>query len=159
MGVVAAELMIALIVSFPLRKVFGFKAWRKLHWVSYGTFVLAAAHGIKAGTDTGRRGRMPSTSAHSALVAGADHVARDDRGPDAASRQPAPATGAAADIVTRHRASGRSHRPVALLGVPLVTHDGIVRGTTGTRGHHRCVRRATLPSHGAVRSSSGPRRR
>jgi sulfoxide reductase heme-binding subunit YedZ len=54
MGVVAAELMVALIVSFPLRKVFGFKAWRKLHWVSYGTFVLAAAHGIKAGTDTGR---------------------------------------------------------------------------------------------------------
>jgi sulfoxide reductase heme-binding subunit YedZ len=54
MGVVAAELMVALVVSFPLRKVFGFKAWRKLHWVSYGTFVLAAAHGIKAGTDTGR---------------------------------------------------------------------------------------------------------
>ena len=54
LGVIAAELMVALIVSFPLRKVFGFKAWRKLHWVSYGTFVLAAAHGIKAGTDTGR---------------------------------------------------------------------------------------------------------
>jgi DMSO/TMAO reductase YedYZ heme-binding membrane subunit len=54
LGVISAELMVALIVSFPLRKVFGFKTWRKLHWASYGTFALAATHGITAGTDTGK---------------------------------------------------------------------------------------------------------
>jgi methionine sulfoxide reductase heme-binding subunit len=53
-GVVAAELMLALIVSFPLRKVFGFKTWRKLHWATYLTFALATLHGLKAGTDTGQ---------------------------------------------------------------------------------------------------------
>ena len=54
LGVVAGELMLLIIVSFPLRKIFGFKAWRRLHWATYLLFALATAHGVKAGTDTGR---------------------------------------------------------------------------------------------------------
>lgn len=54
LGVLAAELMVLLIISFPLRRVFGFKAWRRLHWASYATFALGTAHGIMAGTDTGK---------------------------------------------------------------------------------------------------------
>jgi sulfoxide reductase heme-binding subunit YedZ len=52
LGVVAAELAVLLIVSFPLRRVIGQRVWRSLHWASYLTFVLATVHGIMAGTDT-----------------------------------------------------------------------------------------------------------
>ncbi len=52
LGVVAAELAVLLIVSFPLRRVIGGRMWRRLHWVSYLTFALATLHGITAGTDT-----------------------------------------------------------------------------------------------------------
>lgn len=71
LGVVAAELMIALIVSFPLRKVFGFKTWRRLHWATYLTFGLATVHGIMAGTDTGRSWADGIYVAALAAVAGA----------------------------------------------------------------------------------------
>ncbi len=53
LGVIAAELMVLLVVSFSLRKHIGTKAWRKLHYAAYAVFVLATAHGIMAGTDSG----------------------------------------------------------------------------------------------------------
>lgn len=54
LGVVAAELAALVVVSFPLRKRIGFRAWRRLHWATYGVFVAATAHGLAAGTDTTR---------------------------------------------------------------------------------------------------------
>ena len=54
LGVVAGELTLLVIASFPLRRVFGVKVWRRLHWATYLTFALATAHGITTGTDTGR---------------------------------------------------------------------------------------------------------
>lgn len=107
MGVVAAELMIALIVSFPLRKVFGFNAWRKLHWVSYGTFALAVAHGIKAGTDTGRAWTDALYIGSLGLVAAAITWRAMTSG---AAPKPAPARAPAPSV---HRA--HSDRPVAPL--------------------------------------------
>jgi methionine sulfoxide reductase heme-binding subunit len=53
-GVIAAELMILIIVSFPLRRFIGAKGWRRLHWATYATYALAAIHGIASGTDTSR---------------------------------------------------------------------------------------------------------
>ena len=50
-GVVSAELMILVVVSFPLRRLIGTKAWRRLHWTTYGVFTLATAHGLLAGSD------------------------------------------------------------------------------------------------------------
>ena len=52
LGVVAAELSVLVIVSFPLRKIIGARVWRRLHWATYLTFALATLHGIQAGTDT-----------------------------------------------------------------------------------------------------------
>lgn len=52
LGVVAAELAGLVIVSFPLRKRIGLRAWRRLHWATYGVFALATAHGLAAGTDS-----------------------------------------------------------------------------------------------------------
>ena len=51
-GVVAAELMILVLVSFPLRRLIGAKAWRRLHWTTYLVFALATAHGLLAGSDS-----------------------------------------------------------------------------------------------------------
>jgi methionine sulfoxide reductase heme-binding subunit len=50
-GVVAAELAALIVLSFRLRRRIGGKAWRRLHWLTYGVFAAAAAHGIGAGSD------------------------------------------------------------------------------------------------------------
>jgi len=51
-GVVAAELMALIYVSFALRKRIGAQNWRRLHWLTYLVFVLATVHGFAAGTDS-----------------------------------------------------------------------------------------------------------
>ena len=53
-GVVAAELMLLVIVSFSLRRWIGARAWRRLHWTTYLVFALATAHGLLAGSDSAR---------------------------------------------------------------------------------------------------------
>jgi len=54
LGVIAAELMALVYASFSLRHRIGHKAWRKLHWVTYGLFAMATAHGLMAGSDSDR---------------------------------------------------------------------------------------------------------
>jgi sulfoxide reductase heme-binding subunit YedZ len=54
LGVLAAELAGLMVVSFPLRKRIGVRAWRRLHWATYGVFAAATLHGLAAGTDTTR---------------------------------------------------------------------------------------------------------
>lgn len=71
MGVVAAELMLLIAVSFRLRKRIGVPMWRRLHYLSYATFALAVLHGIFGGTDTQHRWMQTFYVAVIALVAGA----------------------------------------------------------------------------------------
>jgi sulfoxide reductase heme-binding subunit YedZ len=54
LGVVAAELAALIVISFPLRRAIGGRAWRSLHWATYGVFAAATVHGLAAGTDTAR---------------------------------------------------------------------------------------------------------
>jgi methionine sulfoxide reductase heme-binding subunit len=54
LGVVAAELMVIVYASFSLRRRIGQKAWRRLHWVTYGLFASATVHGLMAGSDSSR---------------------------------------------------------------------------------------------------------
>ena len=51
-GVVSAELMALVAVSFPLRRHIGQRTWRRLHWTTYLIFALATAHGLFAGSDS-----------------------------------------------------------------------------------------------------------
>lgn len=51
-GVLTAELMLAVYASFSLRKRIGTKNWRRLHWTTYAIFAGATVHGVTAGTDT-----------------------------------------------------------------------------------------------------------
>ncbi|MGH2933667.1 MAG: ferric reductase-like transmembrane domain-containing protein [Gaiellaceae bacterium] len=54
LGVVACELAVLLVISFPLRRRIGMRAWRTLHWASYLVFGMATVHGLTAGTDSAR---------------------------------------------------------------------------------------------------------
>ena len=54
LGVLAAELMVLIYLSFSQRRRIGAKAWRALHWLTYLVFALATLHGLAAGTDSGR---------------------------------------------------------------------------------------------------------
>jgi sulfoxide reductase heme-binding subunit YedZ len=70
-GVVAAELMLLVYVSFSQRKRIGVKNWRRLHWCTYAMYAAMTAHGVLSGTDTAQpwvRGLYAGTVA---LVAGA----------------------------------------------------------------------------------------
>ena len=51
-GVVAAELMALVYVSFFVRRRIGARNWRRLHWATYLVFVLATVHGLASGTDS-----------------------------------------------------------------------------------------------------------
>jgi methionine sulfoxide reductase heme-binding subunit len=53
-GVIAAWIALAVHVSFGLRKRIGASVWRRLHYLSFVTFGLAAAHGLLAGSDAAR---------------------------------------------------------------------------------------------------------
>ena len=51
-GVVAAELMALIYLSFLVRRRIGARNWRRLHWATYLVFLLATVHGVAAGTDS-----------------------------------------------------------------------------------------------------------
>jgi methionine sulfoxide reductase heme-binding subunit len=56
-GVVAGYLMLALALSFRVRRRIGQRRWRLLHYASFAAFFLALGHALHAGTDlTGATG-------------------------------------------------------------------------------------------------------
>jgi predicted ferric reductase len=52
LGTVGFYLIMAMTVSFYVRKQIGQRVWRKLHYLTFLTFGLVLAHGLMAGTDT-----------------------------------------------------------------------------------------------------------
>ena len=63
LGVVAAELLLALAVTNHYRKRISYSLWRRLHYLNFAVWALTLAHGIAAGTDAGvTRGRRSSGS-------------------------------------------------------------------------------------------------
>ena len=54
-GVLAAYGAVVVHVSFALRRRLGTRTWRRLHFVSFGVFVTAIAHGLAAGSDSDMR--------------------------------------------------------------------------------------------------------
>jgi methionine sulfoxide reductase heme-binding subunit len=51
LGAVAADLLLALIVTSVLRHRLGFRAWRNVHWTAYACWPVAILHGLGAGSD------------------------------------------------------------------------------------------------------------
>ena len=53
LGVVACYLLLLVTGSFYARRQIGQRAWRALHYLTFGGWLLALGHGLLAGTDTG----------------------------------------------------------------------------------------------------------
>jgi hypothetical protein len=53
LGVVAFWSVLAVSLSFYVKKWIGQSMWRTIHYLSFGSFAAAIIHGITAGTDTG----------------------------------------------------------------------------------------------------------
>lgn len=53
LGQIAFYLWIIVTLTFYVRGKIGMKSWRWIHYLSYLVFIMALAHGIAAGTDTG----------------------------------------------------------------------------------------------------------
>jgi sulfoxide reductase heme-binding subunit YedZ len=51
LGVVAAEIAIALILTTAVRDLISYGAWRLIHWLSYLSWPLAVLHGLGTGSD------------------------------------------------------------------------------------------------------------
>ena len=71
LGSLAAIGMLLVYVSFPLRKRIGARAWRRLHWLTYGVFALATVHGLAAGSDTRETWALALYGAATGAVIGA----------------------------------------------------------------------------------------
>jgi sulfoxide reductase heme-binding subunit YedZ len=51
LGVVASELIAALVITSLLRAKLGFRTWRAIHWLAYASWPIALVHGLGTGTD------------------------------------------------------------------------------------------------------------
>ena len=51
LGVVAAELVVALAITSALRSRISYRVWRALHWIAYACWPLALLHGVGTGSD------------------------------------------------------------------------------------------------------------
>jgi sulfoxide reductase heme-binding subunit YedZ len=51
LGVVAVDLLVALIVTSLLRKHMSYRTWRAVHWGAYACWPFAMLHGLDSGTD------------------------------------------------------------------------------------------------------------
>ncbi len=52
LGILGLYLMAILVASFYIKKRIGQRAWRLLHYTSFGVWIMTSLHGIAAGTDT-----------------------------------------------------------------------------------------------------------
>ncbi len=51
MGIIAFWLMVLVSVTFPIRKLMGYRRWLWLHYASYAAYGMVAGHAVFAGTD------------------------------------------------------------------------------------------------------------
>jgi sulfoxide reductase heme-binding subunit YedZ len=51
LGTIALELFLAVALSNRLRKRLGHMRWRRVHYLTFGVWIAATAHGVGAGTD------------------------------------------------------------------------------------------------------------
>jgi sulfoxide reductase heme-binding subunit YedZ len=70
-GVLAFWLLLAIGVSNRLRRVLPYAAWRRIHLLNFPVWLLALAHGIFGGTDTGTLWATAAYAVAAAGVAGA----------------------------------------------------------------------------------------
>lgn len=70
LGVIAAELMLAIAVTNALRDRIGYRLWRTLHALAFPAWALATVHGVLSGTDSDQWWAMALYATASALTVG-----------------------------------------------------------------------------------------
>jgi methionine sulfoxide reductase heme-binding subunit len=81
LGALAFDLLLALAATSLLRRRLGYRAWRSVHWLAYGSWPLALTHGLGTGSDAkvgwmlGSRRRLPHRRPRSAVVAARPRLA------------------------------------------------------------------------------------
>jgi len=68
LGVIAFELLLAVVVTSLMRNVIGLRAWRAVHWLTYASWPVAVIHGFGTGTDSWSRWLIAITIACAAAV-------------------------------------------------------------------------------------------
>ena len=53
LGTIAAQLVVAIVVTSLARRLIGPGTWRAVHWLAYACWPLAVVHGYGTGTDSG----------------------------------------------------------------------------------------------------------
>ena len=66
LGIVAAELLLALAVANHYKARLSYRTWRRLHYLNFVVWIGATAHGIFSGTDTGS---LPFAVVYGAAIA------------------------------------------------------------------------------------------
>lgn len=51
LGVIAVDLLLAIVITSLVRNFIGHRAWRAIHWLAYGSWPIAVIHGLGTGTD------------------------------------------------------------------------------------------------------------
>ena len=51
LGVIAIDLLLAIVITSLVRNFLGHQAWRAIHWLAYGSWPVAVIHGLGTGTD------------------------------------------------------------------------------------------------------------
>ena len=70
LGVVAAELLVALALANRYRSRLSYRFWRRTHYLNFAVWLLALVHGIAAGSDSDTAWAMAVYIAAAAAVAG-----------------------------------------------------------------------------------------
>src|SRR5436305_4880394 len=52
LGVIAFDLLLAIVLTSLVRGVLGHRAWRAIHWLTYAAWPVGLVHGLGTGTDT-----------------------------------------------------------------------------------------------------------
>jgi predicted ferric reductase len=52
LGVIAFEILLAVIVTSLIRTVIGLRTWRAVHWLTYASWPIAVVHGFGTGTNS-----------------------------------------------------------------------------------------------------------
>ncbi|HET7338180.1 MAG TPA: ferric reductase-like transmembrane domain-containing protein [Candidatus Dormibacteraeota bacterium] len=68
LGVIAFELILAIVVTSLVRGGLGHSAWRAIHWLTYAAWPIGVIHGMGTGTDTWSAWMLGITAACIAAV-------------------------------------------------------------------------------------------
>jgi hypothetical protein len=137
LGALSFDILLALVVTSLLRRRFGYRSWRAVHWLAYASWPVAVLHGLGTGSDTKIWWMLALTAGCVAavLVAVLVRIARALPRP-AGLRVPAVALSLATPIglagftvagPLAHGWAQRAGTPASLLGKHYVTPAPIVR--------------------------------